>query len=254
MSRHFLITGGNSGIGAATAIRLCESNEAKSIALVARNEERLKKTAELCKAKNDKVNIFTFSGDLTDDTTCEKVVNEAAKAMNGIDVLVSNAGAATVFGTVEEMSVADFRHGLNVNLTSHFAMVKTALPHLKKSTSANIVFVSSVAATKPIKCISSYAAAKAGLDMLTKILALENVNHKIRVNSISPGPVDTPGFDTAYGDKADAARKACLPQIPIGRMGSSEEIARLIEFTASEVNYNMTGSILITDGGYSILD
>ncbi len=254
MARNFLITGGNSGIGAATAIRLCESRGAQNIALVARNAERLEKTANMCRMKNNEINIFTLSGDLSKFAICTRVVDEAAKAMNGIDVLVSNHGAVTALGKVEEISSEDFHHSLAVNLTSHLALSKAALPYLKKSTSANIVFVSSVASAKPMKHIASYAAPKAGLDILTKILALEHVEDGIRVNAVNPGPVDTPVHETIYGEDSHGAREKFIAKTPIGRMATAEEMAKLIEFVASEANANMTGSVLITDGGFTIRD
>ncbi len=250
MGRNFVITGGNSGIGAATAIQLCKSGEAAKLSLIARNEEKLKKVSEECKALNDNVQIFTFAKDLTNDAQCEEAINGAAEAMTSIDVLVSNAGTTFGFMTAEDMNVEKFRKCLDINLTSHVVLTKAALPHLKK-TKGNIVYVSSIAAFRPNKAFSHYCSAKAGLDMYAKVLATEQAANGIRVNCVNPGMVVTPIFEE-YGLTMEAAREAFKAIMPTGRAAEAEDIAILIEFIASEKNRNMTGSCVTSDGGFSI--
>jgi NAD(P)-dependent dehydrogenase (short-subunit alcohol dehydrogenase family) len=198
--------------------------------------------------------VERIAGDVSDPALWERV--EAA--VPSIDRAVINAGVATA-GTVEETSLEDWRRTMSVNLDGAFLSLRTAMR--KAGEGASIVVTASASGLKPQAGAAAYAASKAGLIQLAKVAALEGASRGIRVNAIAPGGVDTPIWDGVSffqdfvankgGDREAAMAEMAQMATPLGRFASAEEIAAQILFLLSEDAATITGTVLVSDGGYS---
>ncbi|HZR34496.1 MAG TPA: SDR family oxidoreductase [Nevskia sp.] len=233
-----VITGGNSGIGLATA-RLFVAEGAK-VAIIGRNQETL--DAAL---KELGPEAIAFNADLGDVPAAAKAIAAAGEKLGGIDVLFANAGIAgnTPVGAT---SLELFEQVLKINLTAVFFTVQSALPYLRDG--ASIVFNGSVIGVNGAPAYSAYAASKAGVRVIARSLAAELSPRGIRVNTVVPGATRTPiwGRDAA----AIGALEGYLTrQIPLGRLGEAEEIARAVLFLGSDDSSYVQGTEIVVDGG-----
>ena len=235
--RRILITGGASGIGAATAALFAA--EGARILLLDRAAAPLEKAAR-------RLGAIPVVADVTDETALEAGIAAGAEALGGLDGLVNGAGILTM-GPVEKAGLADWERTLAVNLTGPFLVSRAALPWLRRAEAhGTIVNVASGIGLRPLPGYGAYAAAKAGLIALTRVMAAECAP-LIRVNAVCPGAVVTPMTEALYADPQAQARAGQI--YALGRLGQPEEIARAILFlTGSDSSY-VTGVALPVDGG-----
>lgn len=240
-----LITGASSGIGKETA-RLFAQNSAQ-VTLVARNKNALTQIVEEIRAQ--KGQAIAIQTDVTRFDDCENAIEKTIAEFGQLDILVNAAGIIGA-GSIENTSREDWAYMMDANLNSIFYLTQLAVPHLKKTHGA-IVNVSSVTGLRAFPNILAYCVSKAGLDQLTRCAALELASKGIRVNAVNPGVVLTnlhrsSGFsDEKYKNFLDHSKTTH----PLGRIGTSEEIAESILFLASEKSGWITGETLSIDGG-----
>jgi NAD(P)-dependent dehydrogenase (short-subunit alcohol dehydrogenase family) len=233
-----VILGGNSGIGLAAA-RMFRAEGAK-LAITGRNAETLSATAQ----ELDALGIRSDMGVVADS---EAAMAEIAEALGGIDILFVNAGVGG-FAPVPEVT-EEFWDGIhNVNLRGAFFAIQKALPLLRDG--GSIVITGSIGSVAAVPGNVAYAAAKAGLRAMARIIGKELLPRKIRVNMVSPGPTDTEIFKREASAEEIAGMKDMLSGVvPLGRMGTSEEIARAVLFLASAEASFINGVDLFVDGG-----
>jgi NAD(P)-dependent dehydrogenase (short-subunit alcohol dehydrogenase family) len=192
---------------------------------------------------------LALPGSVTNEADVRLAVEATLRSFGRIDVLVNNAGNLFHAGPLHETTDQVWNDTIDLFLTSVFRFSRAVIPHLLKQGSGSIVNISTVAALKAMPGFPAhaYAAAKAGVNMLTKTIAIQYATQGIRCNAICPAGVDTPGV---AGLTSDAAQRAAFDAMhPVGRMGRPEEIAHAAVYFASEESAWTTGSILSVDGG-----
>lgn len=230
-----IVTGGASGIGAATA-ELLRSRGA-TVAVFDRTES----TAE---------GIDSIVCDVTDDASVVAGVAAVIEKHGHIDILINNAGIGAS-GGVEENDDTEWRTVFDVNVLGVVRLTRAALPHLRESAAASIVNTCSVAANTGLVNRAVYSASKGALEALTRAMAADLVKEGVRVNAVAPGTAATPWVDRllAEAEDAEAARAALVARQPIGRLVTAEEIAYGIAYLASPLAASTTGTVLPIDGG-----
>ncbi|CAM9781002.1 unnamed protein product [Ascophyllum nodosum] len=245
-----LVTGASSGIGKATALLF--SKEGAKVVLNARSEDKLRSVADEIKASGGDVAIAV--GDVSKEEDCKKMVEVAVETFGGLHVAFNNAGivmTAPFSEITEDMASKVF----DINLKSLVFCFKYQIPAMAKSgNKGSIIVDGSVVASRtsalPFNAgVGVYAASKAGANMLMKYAAIEGGPSGVRVNSISPGHVETPIYGSMTHDQLTEIAK--MDQV-IGRPIEPEEIAKLVLFLASDDAAMVTGSVYTMDGGWSI--
>ena len=188
--------------------------------------------------------------DVTRAADAEADVAAAVAAFGGLDVLVFGAATHEPTATVLELSEADWNRTLAVNLTGAFLVSRAALPALRARGGGSIIFIASQLGRVGSAGRPAYCATKGALVQLAKVMAADHARDGVRVNTLSPGAVETGRLLHRYGDMA-AARAALGPKHLLGRLGQPEEIARAALFLASDASSFMTGADLLVDGGYT---
>jgi NAD(P)-dependent dehydrogenase (short-subunit alcohol dehydrogenase family) len=246
-----LVTGGSEGIG--RAIAECFLREGASVLVTARNGQKLENAVrDIGKALPESAGkLVPFPADATDAAQAQAAVQEASRKWGGLDILVNNAGGG-VNKPISESSVEDFDRDMGWNVRSAVAHTHAVLGSMKKTGKGCIINISSVAASLPVPVFSFYSIAKAALLMYTQTLASEVAQYGIRINCVSPGPVNTPFFDKTLGAGAEAAKQLITTRIPLGRLGTSDEVAHAVAFLASDEAGWITGINLLVDGGRTI--
>lgn len=236
-----VITGGNSGIGFATAQTFIA--EGAKVIITGRNQEALN---EAVKALGD--NAVAILADTANLTHTENLVSEISRKFGKVDVLFINAGIAK-FAPIEASDEAFFDETININLKGAFFTTQKFLPILKDG--GSIIFNTTIAYHVGMPNAAVYAASKAGLLAFAKVLATEVSARQIRVNSVSPGPIATPIYGKlGFPQEAlDAMGANLSSKTLLRRFGSSEEIAKVALFLASEDSAYITGAELVADGG-----
>lgn len=240
-----LITGASSGIGSETARLFVEAGA--GVTATARNKEALQElTGELAEASGA---IQTLAGDLTNDHFRQRLVEETVETLGGLDVLV-NAAGIIASADWDTTSLEDWDRMMDINLRSLFALSKHAIPHLKSSQGA-IVNVSSVTGTRAFPGVLAYCVSKAGVDQLTRCLAMELAPDGVRVNAVNPGVTRTNLHRAGGMDEETYAAflERSKTSHPLGRVGEPAEIADLIAFLASDRSGWITGETVAIDGG-----
>jgi NAD(P)-dependent dehydrogenase (short-subunit alcohol dehydrogenase family) len=242
-NRTALVTGGNSGIGLATARLFVK--EGANVVITGRNPETLASAA-----RELGPNAVTVAGDVTDLEALNRAVGTAVERFGSIDVLFANAGigAATPVG---KTTVEMFENVLRTNLTAVFFTVQAAAPHMGKG--ASIVLNGSVHAVLGAPGYSAYAASKAGIRAMTQVLAGELAPRGIRVNVVVPGAIRTPIWSGAAptADAFAALEARMSKAIPLGHFGEAEDIAAAVLFLASDDAKHVHGTELVVDGGHT---
>jgi NAD(P)-dependent dehydrogenase (short-subunit alcohol dehydrogenase family) len=248
-----LITGAASGIGRATALLL--AREGARVAVTDVDEIGARAVADA--AGGD---ALALPLDVTDEAAWEATISAVTEAWGGLDILVPNAGIP-LGKPVTEMSLAEWRQLMAVNVDGVFLAVKHALPLLRQAGGGSIVIMSSAAGLKGMPGASAYCASKGALRMFAKAVALEcaAAGDGVRVNSVHPGGVETAiwqksgmfaGLVQKLGSE-EAAWKALAGAVPLQRFATPDEIARAVLYLASDDAAFVTGSELAIDGGFS---
>lgn len=224
-----IVTGGASGIGAAT-VALLNSRGATAVSL-------------------DRVG-GDIDCDVTDDAAVASAVEQVVAQYGRLDILINNAGIGAV-GTVEDNDLDEWRRVFDVNLYGAVRLSRAALPHLRLSPSAAIVNTGSIVAGTGLVKRAAYSASKGAVESLTRAMAADLIADRVRVNAVSPGTADTPWVQRllAQADDPDAALQALVARQPIGRLVAPEEIAHAVCYLASPLSGSTTGTVLAVDGG-----
>ena len=239
-----LITGASSGIGAATAKVF--SRLGATLALSGRNVENLEKVAGECEGQKQP---FLIKADIGNEEDTKQLLEKTITELGRIDILINNAGVLEM-GTIENTSLDQYDRIMNVNLRSVYHLTMLAVPHLIK-TQGNIVNVSSVNGIRSFPGVLAYNISKAGLDQLTRCVALELAPKGVRVNAVNPGVIITElqkrgGLnDEAYANFLERSKQTHA----LGRPGNVDEVANAIVFLASADASFTTGCSLPVDGG-----
>ncbi len=243
-----LITGGTSGIGEATA-RLF-AREGATVAITGRRRELGEAVAAQIRQAGGEA-IFV-AADVTQTEDCRRSIDETIAAYRRIDILFNNAGVVTQ-GTLEETSEDEWMRTFDVNVKGAYLMAKLVLPVMRAQGGGVIVNNASDWGIVGGAGYTAYSASKGAVVLLTKSLALEVARDSIRVNAVCPGDTYVERWRVAElhdpSDDFEAALKALGGDLPIGRVGTVEEIARSVLFLASDESSFMTGATLIVDGG-----
>lgn len=236
-----VITGGNSGIGLATAKRFVA--EGAQVVITGRREKELQEAAAAIGS-----NVTTVPGDVTRLEDLDRLYAVVKEKYGHVDVLFANAG----WGELAPLEVATevhFDKTFDLNAKGTFFTVQKALPLFKEG--GSIILTASVANVRGDPAFSAYAAAKAAVRTFARGWTVELKDRKIRVNSMSPGPIETPALEKVglTADQIEQAAASFASQVPLGRRGKAEEVAAAVLFLASDESSYVTGIDLAVDGG-----
>lgn len=241
-----LVTGGSSGIGQATAVRLGKEGAAVGVGYRSDEDGAQEAVREIEDAGGKAVPV---QGDISKEEDAKRMVGETVGAFGDLDILVNNAGLQTESPFLE-MSLEDWQKVISVDLTGTFLISRETLSHMVESGGGVIVNMSSVHQRIPWPNFAHYAAAKGGMKLLTETLAMEFADRGVRVNAVAPGAIETPINKEKLEDPE--GRKAVEAMIPWNRVGQSEEVAACVAFLASDEASYVTGHTLFVDGGMSL--
>ncbi|TCS15315.1 glucose 1-dehydrogenase [Caulobacter sp. BK020] len=236
-----LVTGAAGGLGAAIAARFVADG-----ARVLLGDVDRARGEQLARDLGDRTVFVTL--DVAAPPAWNKAMEIAATAWGGLDVLVNNAALASPIVPIEQRDPADWDRMMAINLGGPFLGARAALPVFRAGGGGVIVNVSSVAGLGQSGIMDpAYACSKAGLTMLTRIIAAQHARDGVRCNSVHPGPIDTPLARATYADTETLAQR--LSRIPAGRFAQVEEVVAAIVYLASEESAYVTGVALGVDGG-----
>ena len=244
-----IVTGASSGIGRATALLF--AREGARLVVTARRQSELDKLVAEIEAEGG--SAIAVAGDVKDESLAKALVDVAIGRFGGLDIAFNNAGAVGEMKPVSEMSLAQWRDTLDVNLTGAFLGAKYQVPALINRGGGSLIFTSSfVGYTVGMPGMAAYAASKAGLIGLTQVLAVELGAKNVRANAILPGCTDTPASITNAPEATQELLAFVNALHALKRMATPEEIARSALHLASDASSFITGTALLVDGGVSI--
>lgn len=239
-----LVTGGNSGIGAAIALALADAGSKVAINYVAHPEV----ADELMRAIQQKQGeAISIRADVSDPSAVAQMFRQIDAAWGGIDVLINNAGIDGEHALGWETDIAAWRKVIEVNLFGAFYCAREAVKRMVRQKSGVVLSTSSVHEEIAWSGYSAYTASKAAVSMLTKTLAQEAAPHGVRVLAVGPGAIKTPINRSVWSDPQSL--QDLLGKIPLHRIGEPEEIARMVVVLVSDVASYVTGRTIFVDGG-----
>lgn len=251
-----LVTGGNSGIGKASVIKFAE-NGAK-VGVLGRDKDEVNATVEEIK-ENTSSDAIALIADISKPKQMEKAYQKLIAKWGRLDIVFANAGINGVWASLADLSPEEWSKTIDVNLTGTFLTVKYAVPYLKQR-GGSIIVTSSVNGTRMFSNTgaTAYACSKAGQVAFVKMTALELAEHRIRVNVICPGAIETSiEENTEREDLEEIQEKVEFPEgkVPLtdGKPGTSEQVADLVAFLASDSASHITGTEVWIDGAQSLL-
>ncbi len=236
-----LITGGTRGIGKAIAIKFAKQGYNLILNYVS-DKTNIQELEDEFKQYN--IETLFIKTDVSKFDDCENMVKQAIERFGTIDVLVNNAGI-TKDNLILRMSLEDFEKVIDINLKGTFNVTKNVVPYMMKKRNGKIVNLSSVVGIVGNAGQCNYSASKSGIIGFTKSIAKELASRNILANCVAPGFIDTDMTSILN----DSIKENIYSQIPLKRMGSSEEVANLVYFLAGEENTYITGQVVNVDGG-----
>ena len=241
-----LITGGGSGIGLGCARALADDGAA--VVLAARNEERLATAATELRSRTAGAEILTVACDVTDEASIANACVVAADA-GRFSMVVANAGFGSA-ARFEDSTLDDWNSVLGTNLTGAYLTMRAAVPHFIAGGGGSIVAISSIAGTSTHRFMTPYCVSKAGLEMLVQQVADELGDRGIRANAVRPGLVPTDATDLLMN--IPSVYDDYLAQMPLGRAGTTADVAALVRFLAGPESSWITGTCISADGGHHL--
>lgn len=236
-----IVTGGDSGIGRATAIAFAK--EGADVAIVYLDEhEDAEDTKKLIEQEG--VRCLTIAGDVGDDIFCRDAIDKTVKAFGRLDIVINNAGEQHPQDSIEDITAEQLERTFRTNIFSMFYLTKAAMKHLKPG--ASIVNTASVTAYRGNKQLLDYSSTKGAIVSFTRALSQSLAEKNIRVNAVAPGPIWTPLIPSTFDEKKVASFGQ---HTPLGRAGQPDEVATCFVFLASNDSSYITGETLHPNGG-----
>jgi len=250
-----LVTGAGSGIGKAAALRF--AREGAMVGVLSHTEDEIRKTAEEIERAGGKA--IPLVADVADDGLMRKAVADLVAAFGRLDIVFANAGINGVWAPIDELQPEEWDRTINTNLRGTYLTLHHAVPHLKQA-GGSIIITASINGSRTFTSAgaTAYSATKAAQVAMAQMLAVELAKHGIRVNVVCPGKIETEIQDnTQRRNTAEAKVPAEYPEGPIPLTGSepgtSEDVAELVLFLASDRSRHITGTPVWIDGGQSLL-
>ena len=242
-----LVTGGSRGLGKAMSLGLADAGA--DVIVVSRRLENCEAVADEIRAKGRRALALAAHMGRTGDL--DAVIASAYDTFGHVDILINNAGMNPVMGELSELQVDLFQKLFDVNTKGPWYLASRMAPRMAEHGGGSVINVISVAGLKPSALVGFYAATKAALDALTKVMAAEWAGKGIRVNSLAPGSYHSDLFDSAANIPGymDGAINACLQK----RVAATDEIIGPVLYLASDLSSYTTGHTLVSDGGYMVL-
>ena len=251
-----LVTGAGSGIGKAASIRLAQAGAA--VGVLSRTEDEIRETAREIERAGGKA--LALTADVSEEKQLKSAIDKLASAFGRIDIVLANAGINGVWAPIDELRPAEWDRTIAINLRGAYLTLHYSVPHLKKAGGGSIVITSSINGTRTFSNsgATAYSCTKAAKVALAKMTALELARHKIRVNVICPGKIDTEIDENTESRNLESAKEPA--EFPEGNIpltgdtpGTSAEVAELVLFLASDRSRHITGTPVWIDGGQSLL-
>ena len=246
---HAAIVGGASqGIGYGIARMLAA--EGARVAITARREPELSRAAQQI-GEETGMAVLAIPADCRRAEDCERVIERATKAFGGLDILVNNDGAPPL-GEIASFDDAAWQRAVEQNLMYVVRMARGALPHLKARGGGAIVNITAISAIQPVAKFALSVATWSGVIGFAKTLSIETAPFGIRVNTICPGYIETSRLERVFavgGQEANAVRAKLASEVPLGRIGTPDDIASLVALLASPRGSYITGATIQVDGG-----
>ncbi len=242
MSQTVLLTGASGGLGQSIAKGLAENGFSLALHFHQKKEKSFDKLISELKEIN--ATFFIYQADFRNESEIVSLINSAQKDLGNIDVVINNAGVSHSAISWKQKS-AEWQQVMDVNLTAPFLIMRETLPAMRKNNFGRIINISSVVAHKPHAGTSAYAAAKAGLEGLTRVIAIETAKNNITANAIALG-----FFDKGMINELDEAlQKEIIKTIPAEKLGSADELLQCILYLCSKKTSYITGQTIHLNGG-----